>query len=70
MHPRRSRLRGRSCQERIGSGTGLGQANSPAENQILAELLAPAQGMAPSDYPGWSSLLLGPSLRGTKVVLK
>lgn len=55
---------------RIAGGAGLGQANSPAENQLLAELVAPSQGIAPSDYPDWSSLLLGPSLRGTKVVLK
>jgi len=26
--------------------------------------------MAPSDYPTWNSLLLGPTLRNTKVVLK
>ncbi|MET0819882.1 MAG: MCE family protein [Aeromicrobium sp.] len=56
--------------ERIGSGAGLGQANSPAENQLVAEIVAPSQGIAPDDYPSWSSLLLGPSLRGTQVVLK
>jgi phospholipid/cholesterol/gamma-HCH transport system substrate-binding protein len=56
--------------ERIGSGDGLGQANSPAENQLVAEIVAPSQGIAPDDYPSWSSLLLGPSLRGTQVVLK
>jgi phospholipid/cholesterol/gamma-HCH transport system substrate-binding protein len=56
--------------ERIGTGDGLGQANSPAENQLVAEIVAPSQGLAPDDYPSWSSLLLGPSLRGTQVVLK
>jgi phospholipid/cholesterol/gamma-HCH transport system substrate-binding protein len=56
--------------ERIGAGDGLGQANSPAENQLVAEIVAPSQGIAPDDYPSWSSLLLGPSLRGTQVVLK
>lgn len=55
---------------RIAGSAGLGQANSPAENQLLAELVAPSQGIAPGDYPDWSSLLLGPSLRGAKVVLK
>jgi phospholipid/cholesterol/gamma-HCH transport system substrate-binding protein len=50
--------------------TGLGDANSPGENQLIAELIAPTQGMAPGDYPTWSSLLLGPTLRNTKVVLK
>ncbi|MDQ6523637.1 MCE family protein [Nocardioides sp. LHD-245] len=50
--------------------TGLGDANSPGENQLIAELIAPTQGMAPGDYPTWSSLLLGPTLRNTKVVLR
>lgn len=49
---------------------GLGDVNSPAENQLIAELVAPTQGMAPSSYPGWSSLLLGPTLRGTEVELR
>ncbi|WP_244931815.1 MCE family protein [Nocardioides sp. W7] len=50
--------------------TGLGEANSPSENRLIAELVAPTQGLAPVQYPGWSSLLLGPTLRNTKVVLK
>ncbi|MEX0426191.1 MCE family protein [Nocardioides sp. DS6] len=49
---------------------GLGQANSPAENQLIAELMAPSAGVAPADYPQWGSLLLGPVLRGTEVILK
>lgn len=49
---------------------GLGQQNSRAENQMIAELVAPTQDMAPGDYPDWSSLLLGPALRGTKVTLR
>lgn len=49
---------------------GLGDANSPAENQLFAELLAPTQGVAPAEYPGWSSLLVGPVLRDTKVTLQ
>lgn len=49
---------------------GLGDANSPGENELIAELVAPTQGMAPSEYPRWNSLLLGPTLRNTKVVLK
>lgn len=51
------------------AATGLGDANSPAENQLIAELLAPTQAMAPADYPEWSSLLVGPTLRNTKVTL-
>jgi phospholipid/cholesterol/gamma-HCH transport system substrate-binding protein len=51
------------------AATGLGDANSPAENQLIAELLAPTQAMAPSEYPSWASLLVGPTLRNTKVTL-
>lgn len=54
----------------LGLARGLGDANSPGENQLIAELVAPTQGLAPAAYPGWSSLLLGPSLRGTAVVLR
>ncbi|RNL62423.1 MCE family protein [Nocardioides marmoriginsengisoli] len=58
------------AQAHLAALTGLGDANSPAENQLIAELIAPTQGMAPSEYPDWSSLLLGPTLRNTKVVLR
>ena len=56
--------------EQLAAGAGLGDANSPAENAFLAELLAPTQGMAPAEYPRWSSLLVGPTLRDTKVTLR
>ncbi|MCL2542294.1 MAG: MCE family protein [Nocardioidaceae bacterium] len=49
---------------------GLGDANSPAENELIAELVAPTQGLAPADFPDWASLLLGPTLRGTEVELR
>ncbi|HTW17181.1 MAG TPA: MCE family protein [Nocardioides sp.] len=49
---------------------GLGDANSPGENQLIAELVAPTQGLAPAEYPDWGSLLVGPTLRNTKVVLR
>jgi phospholipid/cholesterol/gamma-HCH transport system substrate-binding protein len=52
------------------AAAGLGDANSPGENQLIAELVAPSVGMAPSDYPKWGSLLLGPVLRGTEVTLR
>ena len=52
------------------AGSGLGQANSPAENQMIAELLAPTVGLSPSAYPDWGSLLVGPLLRGAEVTLK
>ncbi len=47
----------------------LGPANSPAENDLVNELLAPAAGAAPGDLPDWSSLLVGPVYRGTEVTL-
>lgn len=50
--------------------TGLGITNSPQENQLIAELLAPTAGLSPQQYPKWASLLLGPALRGTEVTLK
>ncbi|MFJ1868702.1 MCE family protein [Streptomyces sp. NPDC088097] len=48
----------------------LGPANSPQENDLLNELLAPATGKTPGDLPDWSSLLAGPAYRGAEVVLK
>lgn len=54
----------------LAASSGLGDTNSPAENKLLAELLAPTQAMAPADYPTWSSLLVGPTLRNTKVTLR
>jgi phospholipid/cholesterol/gamma-HCH transport system substrate-binding protein len=62
--------RGSGAESYLGALAGLGDVNSPGENQLIAELVAPTQGMAPSDYPTWNSLLLGPTLRNTKVVLK
>lgn len=56
--------------EVLSAATGLGDANSPSENRLIAELVAPTLGMAPADYPQWSSLLLGPVLRGAKVSLQ
>lgn len=61
---------GANAQSYLRALAGLGDANSPSENQLIAELVAPTQGMAPSEYPRWSSLLLGPTLRNVKVVLK
>jgi phospholipid/cholesterol/gamma-HCH transport system substrate-binding protein len=48
----------------------LGTANSPGENQLIAELMGPTVGVAPSQFPKWGSLLLGPVLRGTEVTVK
>lgn len=52
-----------------GAADGLGVANSPAENQVIAELIGPTMGIAPVDFPQWGSLLLGPVLRGTQIEL-
>ena len=52
------------------ASNGLGSANSPQENQLIAELVAPTMGIQPSSFPAWGSLLLGPVLRGTVVTLK
>jgi phospholipid/cholesterol/gamma-HCH transport system substrate-binding protein len=54
--------------KRVPAG-GLGTANSPAEEQLINELLAPALATPPNDLPDWSSVLLGPLYRGTEVSL-
>jgi phospholipid/cholesterol/gamma-HCH transport system substrate-binding protein len=45
-------------------------ANTPAEQEFLAQLIAPGMGVEPSQVPGWSSLLLGPMFRGAEVTVK
>ncbi|MGJ9412644.1 MCE family protein [Aeromicrobium sp. CF4.19] len=57
-------------QQVAGVESDLGDANSPAENQLIAELEAPTHAMAAEDYPAWSSLLVGPTLRGAEVTLR
>ena len=44
----------------------LGPANSPGERRLVAELLKPSLG----DVPDWSSVLIGPALRGTEVTVR
>ncbi|WP_426368352.1 MCE family protein [Streptomyces sp. E-08] len=48
----------------------LGPANSPQENDLVNELLAPAAQKAPGDLPDWSSLLAGPAFRGAEVTIR
>ncbi|MFJ8660530.1 MCE family protein [Streptomyces sp. NPDC093795] len=48
----------------------LGPANSPQENDLVNELLAPAAKKLPGDLPDWSSLLAGPAFRGAEVTLR
>jgi len=44
-----------------------GRPNTPQENALINELLAPSAGTRPTDLPSWSSLLVGPVLRGAQV---
>lgn len=44
--------------------------NTPAEQQFLAQLIAPGMGLRPEQVPGWSTLLLGPMFRGAEVSFK
>ncbi|MPZ80700.1 MAG: MCE family protein [Actinophytocola sp.] len=45
-------------------------ANSGAERDLLAGLLAPQLGVPPSQVPAWSSLLVGPLYRGAEVTVE
>ncbi|MCP3803867.1 MCE family protein [Allokutzneria sp. A3M-2-11 16] len=47
----------------------LGVPNSPQERDVVAVLVAPSLGVTPSEVPNWSSVLLGPMLRGTEVAV-
>ncbi|ANY07384.1 MCE family protein [Pseudonocardia sp. HH130630-07] len=52
------------------SGTvDMGVANSPGEQQVVAQLLAAQQGGSPEAVPAWSSTMVGPLLRGAEVTL-
>lgn len=48
----------------------LGVANSPGENDLVNELVAPGTGEPPRSLPDWSSVLVGPLYRGAEVRLK
>ncbi|MBN9737406.1 MULTISPECIES: MCE family protein [unclassified Pseudonocardia] len=47
----------------------MGVANSPGEQQVVAQLLAAQQGGSPEAVPAWSSTMVGPLLRGAEVTL-
>ncbi|MFF8828383.1 MCE family protein [Streptomyces sp. NPDC015131] len=49
---------------------GLGLPNSPQENQLVNELIAPALTTSPQALPDWSTVLTGPLFRGAEVTLK
>ncbi|MCG8919364.1 MCE family protein [Actinokineospora sp. PR83] len=53
-----------------GGTDGLGVVNSVQESQFINELIAPTtDNLAPADLADWSSLLVGPLLRGAEVNL-
>ncbi|MPZ66321.1 MAG: MCE family protein [Pseudonocardiaceae bacterium] len=52
------------------NGFSLGLPNSAAEQRFVASLLSSANGTDPSEVPGWSTLLVGPLLRGSEVSLR
>jgi phospholipid/cholesterol/gamma-HCH transport system substrate-binding protein len=45
-------------------------ANSPAEQRLVAALVAPALNTSPEAVPSWGCLLLGPLYRGTEVTVQ
>ena len=49
---------------------GLGLANSPQENSLVNELIAPEVGEPAQVLPDWSSVLVGPLYRGTEVTVE
>lgn len=54
-----------------GGGTTAGSiANTPAEQDFLAQLIGPQVGMSAADVPGWGGLLVGPLYRGAEVSVR
>jgi phospholipid/cholesterol/gamma-HCH transport system substrate-binding protein len=47
----------------------LGLANSPQEQELIANLVAPSLNVAPGQVPAWSSVLVGPLYRGKEVAV-
>ena len=45
-------------------------ANTPAEQEFLAQLIAPGMGLEASQVPSWSTYLLGPMFRGAEVTVQ
>jgi phospholipid/cholesterol/gamma-HCH transport system substrate-binding protein len=45
-------------------------ANSPQENELINELLAPGAGTPSTALPDWGSLLTGPVFRGAEVTVR
>jgi phospholipid/cholesterol/gamma-HCH transport system substrate-binding protein len=49
---------------------GLGLPNSPNENDLVNELVAPSMQEVPQALPDWSSVLVGPIYRGAEVRIR
>jgi virulence factor Mce-like protein len=45
-------------------------ANTPAEFEFLAPLIAPGMGLEPSQVPSWATYLVGPLYRGAEVTVR
>jgi virulence factor Mce-like protein len=52
------------------TSSALGLANSPSERQFIQQMMAPVLGTSPDGVPGYSSVVLGPLLRGSEVSLR
>ncbi|GAA5153370.1 MULTISPECIES: MCE family protein [Amycolatopsis] len=53
-----------------GGSTAGNPVNTPAEQDFLNAIVGPQVGIAPSDMPGWSGLLVGPLYRGAEVTIQ
>ncbi|WP_018682850.1 MCE family protein [Actinokineospora enzanensis] len=54
----------------VPADSGSGLVNTSQEAAFVAQLVAPDMDLEPEQVPGWSTLLLGPALRGSEVVRK
>lgn len=60
-------LTGSAPASTVQQGAGGSSQNSPAEQDLVATVIAPAVGRPASEIPGWGTLLVGPVLRGAEV---
>jgi virulence factor Mce-like protein len=66
-----------TLQNQLGTTTTAGtppetpaMAGSPAEQQLIATMIAPDLEVPPEQVPGWASMLVAPLFRGTEVTLR
>lgn len=53
-----------------GAAAPASEVNTPAENNLLGQLVSVQTGMDPKQMPGWGSLLVGPLYRGAEVEIR